>query len=304
MTSTASSTSCGATSSSKSFGSDTTYGVYPSDTTSILDYLEAISAFVFAYQGQAIYFELMNEMKEPQQFPRSCYIAYSIMCCIYGVVVIIVYGYLGKTNTPEFLPDSLLNGTIIKQIVGFLVVLHITVSYVIACQPLHMYLHSTFFPSTYQQTSLLGSIHWFCITFGYIVIGYIVGNLIPYFADVQALIGSLFGAPIIFGWPSVFIFMLYYFSSSSAAPTIGRELREADVDEDSVIDHPTNSSSSTFGRSYKTIFQQMGYKHAIVCCIFLVICTPLFCLLGTIGAIQSIVEDTEQATTKPFQCSN
>ena len=263
---------------SSSFASETTIGIYPG--TTILDYLESLSAFVFAYQGQSIYFELMNEMRHPEEFPKACYIAYGIMCTIYGSVVIVVYGLLGANNTPEFLPDSLSDGTIAKQIVGILVVLHICVSYVIACQPLHMYLHSRIFPSTYQQTSVMGSIHWFCVTFGYIVVGYIVGNLIPYFADVQALIGSLFGASIIFGWPSLFILAMYH--NGSIRP------REYDL------------ASSPW--RFNDTFRQMGYKHAITCSMFLLVCTPLFCILGTSGAVQSIVQDTEQATTKPFQC--
>jgi amino acid permease len=44
------------------FGKSTTYGPLPDIT--ILDFLEALSAFVFAYQGQAIYLELMSEMKD------------------------------------------------------------------------------------------------------------------------------------------------------------------------------------------------------------------------------------------------
>ena len=289
--------------SSETTTTTTTIGIYPG--TTVFQYLESLSAFVFAYQGQSIYFELMNEMSHPKEFPKACYVAYCIMCVIYGSVVIIVYGLLGVNHTPEFLPDSLSDGTFAKQIVGVLVVLHICVSYVIACQPLHMYLHSNIFPSTYQQTSVRGNIHWFCVTFGYIVVGYIIGNLIPYFADVQALIGSLFGAAIIFGYPSLFIFAMYYYhnkNNNNGSSTIGPP-REEGYDDLFVA---TSSTSSSPWRQRlfndNTFLRQMGYKHVITCSMFLLVCTPLFCILGTSGAIQSIVQDTQQTTTKPFQC--
>ena len=146
----------------------------------------------------------------------------------------------------------------------------VTVSYVIACQPLHMWLHATIFPKTFNEDSLVGQIHWFIITFAYIVFGFIVGNLIPFFADVQALIGSLFGAPTIFGWPPLFFIMM--------------------------------CRSKNPESSWKETFQQMGIIHTVLCLLFLFVCTPLFCILGTTGAIQSIIEDSKSAMIKPFQC--
>ena len=247
------------------FGKTTTTGPLPG--TSPLDFLESLSAFVFAYQGQSIYLELMSEMKDARQFPRSCNFAYIVMCSMYGLTVVVAYGFRG-IDTPEFLPDILPAGAA-RTMAGILVVMHITVSYVIACQPLHTWLHSTIFPKTFHGESLRGSLDWFFVTFGYIAFSFCVGNLIPFFADVQALIGSLFGAPTMFGWPVAFYFALY------------RRRTE----------------------SWKSACEQMGWANAGICLLFLFVLTPLFCILGTTGAIQSIIEDAEQAT-KPFQCTS
>jgi hypothetical protein len=188
------------------------------------------------------------------------------MCFAYGLTVVVAYGVKGA-ETPEFLPDSLPAG-FSRRLAGALVVLHITVSYVIACQPLHDWLHHKVFPKTYHEESTVGTIHWFLITGGYLIFGFVVGNLIPFFADVQALIGSLFGAPTIFGWPAVFYLVLFRRKSSS----------------------------------WKEAIESMGYGHALTCFLFLFVCTPIFCILGTTGAIQSIVKDTKEAMT-PFQCN-
>lgn len=245
------------------FGYSTTFGPLPD--TNLFDFLQAMSAFVFAYQGQSIYLELMSEMKDARQFPRACNLAYTFMSFIYGFTILVAYGMKG-IDTPEFLPDSVPAG-VARRIAGALVVLHITVSYVIACQPLHNWLHCTIFPQTYQEESTLGSIHWFLLTVGYLMIGFVIGNLIPFFADVQALIGSLFGAPIVFGWPAAFYLAL----------------------------HRRNT------HSWSEAATCMGYGNLIICSIFLFVCTPLFCLLGTTGAIQSIIQDSKEAV-KPFQC--
>jgi FtsH-binding integral membrane protein len=185
---------------------------------------------------------------------------------VYWLTVSIAYGVKGA-NTSEFLPDSVPEG-LGRRIAGFLVVLHITVSYVIVCQPLHSWFHLKLFPRTYQKESKLGTVHWFLITVGYLIFGFVVGNLIPFFADVQAFIGSLFGAPTIFGWPPAFYIYLHRQQTNS--------WNEAAI--------------------------QMGYGNAAVCVIFLFVCTPLFCVLGTSGAIQSIFEDSKDSVNKPFQC--
>ena len=242
----------------------TTFG--PLQGTNLLDFLKALSAFVFAYQGQSIYLELMSEMKDDREFPMSCNLAYGVMCAVYGLTVIVAYGIKGD-DTPEFLPDAVPPG-LARRVAGGLVVLHITVSYVIACQPLHNWLHCTVFPRTYQKESMLGSIHWFFLTVGYLVFGFFIGILVPFFADVQALIGSLFGAPTIFGWPAAFFLAVHRRSTNTWS--------------DAII--------------------AMGYGNTVICCFFLFICTPLFCLLGTTGAIQSIVQDSKEAIESPFQC--
>lgn len=253
------------TSSASSFGDTTTMAV-PEPTTP-LDFLEALSAFVFAYQGHAIFLELMSEMKEAPQFPKSCGLAYALMCFMYALTVLVAYGIRG-VETEEFLPDILPAGTA-RTMVGVLVCIHIAVSYVIACQPLHMWLHVTLFPSTFQRDTTQGSIHWFLLTAGYLAFGYVIGNCIPFFAAVQALIGSLFGAPTIFAWPVAF-----YLATS-------------------------RKRVNTWGAT----FQLVGWPQMVICGFFLLICTPVFVVLGTSGAIQSIVEDAENAA-EPFTCAD
>ena len=91
---------------SSSFGDTTIIGV--KEGTDAFDYLQSLSSIVFSFQGQSIFLELMNEMKQPQQFGKSVNSAYGIMFFWYASTVIIAYGVEGDTVT-KFLPDILVD---------------------------------------------------------------------------------------------------------------------------------------------------------------------------------------------------
>lgn len=252
------------TSSTRNFGETTIVGVKPG--TDAFDFLQSLSSIVFAFQGQSIFFELMSEMKEPKSFGNSLSSAYSFMLFCYTLTVVIAYGTEG-TNVAGFLPDTLADGSPAKITVGIFVVFHIMVAYVIAVQPFHFWLHATIFPRTFNQPGRHGQIHWLVLTVGYIIFAFIVGNLIPFFADLQALIGALLGSPIVFGWPS-----LYYLLTNR----------------------------NTQG-SWKAAFSHMGIINSFLTLLMLCFITPLFLILGTWGSIDAIIADIADMGT-PFQC--
>lgn len=45
---------------------------------------------------------------------------------------------------------------------------------------------------------------WLAVTAAFLSLAALVANMIPFFADLQELVGALCGAPIIFGWPALF----------------------------------------------------------------------------------------------------
>ena len=68
------------------------------------------------------------------------------MMLVYSSTVIVAYAALGH-SVPGFLPDALSHGPA-RQVVGVMLTFHIIVAYVITAQPLHRFLHATFFPRT------------------------------------------------------------------------------------------------------------------------------------------------------------
>ena len=58
-------------------------------------------------------------------------------------------------------------------------------------QPFHNYFHSKIFHKTLDKSTVHGNIDWFIITGSYLILGFIINNYIPFFEDIQDLIGSL-----------------------------------------------------------------------------------------------------------------
>jgi hypothetical protein len=142
-------------------------------------------------------------------------------------------------------------------------------------------------------------VDWFIITSSYLVVGFIISNSVPFFEDIQNLIGSLvsvnkkygsirilsitsspltispiinsdtkFGAPIVFGWPVTFFVSMRYHEA---------------------------------GGSWQGALKGMGYWHILLCGIFFFVFLPLFCIVGTVSGVFVLVRDVGNSE-KPFSC--
>jgi Transmembrane amino acid transporter protein len=232
------------------------------------DFIGAMASIVFAYQGQSIFFELIGEMKHGQQFPRATLVAYLVMFLSYATTIVIAYGSNGA-DTPGFLPDILKSGSASAIAVSVLTLFHLIVAYVIAVQPLHVWFHKTFFSKTLYHSTWSGTRDWLIISFTFTLFGWTVANLIPFFADIQALIGTLFGAPIMFGWPPLFYFL--------------------------------TKRRNTESKTIKETVASMGMFYTIVSGFMMFVLVPVFVIVGTWGSVKQIIEDAEDAGL-PFQC--
>jgi hypothetical protein len=111
--------------------------------------------------------------------------------------------------------------------------------------------------------------HWLLITVGYVLFAWIVANIVPFFGNLQALIGALLGAQIVFGWLS-----LYFLSANK-----------------------NRNGNSTWAETLRSV----GLINSSISLIFLFIFTPLFCILGTWSGISSIIQDFSSSSS-PFHC--
>ena len=74
----------------------------------------------------------------------------------------------------------------------------------ITALPLHREAHRLLFPRTADTAGGGAAAHWLLISIGQLLLGYVVANAVPFFADFQAFLGALMGAPVLFGFPALF----------------------------------------------------------------------------------------------------
>jgi len=143
-------------------------------------------------------------MKSSVHFPTAVVVSNTLMGGVYLATCIIVVAFQGR-DVAEFLPDSIPEShSTTRLVVGVLVAYHVLISYILMNQPLSNALHAMVSPSTLLDRSKKGRLVWFGITFTLLLFSFWVANAIPFFSAFQALVGSLLGAPLMFGCPAFF----------------------------------------------------------------------------------------------------
>lgn len=179
-----------------------THSLWIPEGTSAMSVFGHLSSFTFAYQGHSVMLEIMREMAAPSDFHKAALLANGIMITVYTSTSVVGYAAFGH-SVAGFLPDSLPNGPA-KRVVGALLIFHTAVAYLIVAQPLHRNLHAIVFPKTLDQLTPLGRTHWLVISLCQLAFSILLCTAVPFFSQLQDLLGSLTGSPMIFGWPAFF----------------------------------------------------------------------------------------------------
>lgn len=109
-----------------------------------------------------------------------------------------------QTDPPGFLFDAIPPGRG-RQLAGFLLWLHVVVSYAINSQAFCASMDRLYFGSI--ETWGLNKkpmIRWMFLTAGVSVAAFVVANAVPFFKDLVALIGALTSIPLSLHLPAVF----------------------------------------------------------------------------------------------------
>ena len=175
----------------------------PVSSGTFFDFFGNIGAFLFAYMGHSMYLEMMREMVDSREFGSIVLpvATFAMVVCYTGTAVAGVCAY--GASVSEFLPNSMPEG-LPKRLVGVLLAFHTLVSYLVTSQPLHRCLHGVVFPSTVDEYTPRAAFDWLLVTCMQLLVSLVAAICIPFFADLQGLLGSLTGAAFIFGFPAFF----------------------------------------------------------------------------------------------------
>eukprot|EP00468_Gymnochlora_sp_CCMP2014_P012853 CAMPEP_0167746016 /NCGR_PEP_ID=MMETSP0110_2-20121227/3472_1 /TAXON_ID=629695 /ORGANISM="Gymnochlora sp., Strain CCMP2014" /LENGTH=313 /DNA_ID=CAMNT_0007630721 /DNA_START=404 /DNA_END=1345 /DNA_ORIENTATION=+ len=178
--------------------SDHKHNIFP-PKESFLDAYSPVSSFIFAYQGQSIFLEVISEMKNPQLWPRSVYVSHTLMASCYALTAIVGYYFKGN-DVPAFLPSGLKDGPA-KTIVNLMVAYHVLVAYIINSVPLVAMLKRRYMNGADTPLS-----KHFILSTVLLWGAWLLTNLIPFFKDMVNIIGALCGSPIMIGLPPLFYY--------------------------------------------------------------------------------------------------
>ena len=84
--------------------------MWPAQTDFLTAYYP-VNAFIFAYQGQTVFLEIMSEMRKPREWPKALWLGQGIMIPAYTITAFAGYYFKGD-NVPSYLPAALSDGMI------------------------------------------------------------------------------------------------------------------------------------------------------------------------------------------------
>jgi len=165
--------------------------------SSFADMLAVIGMVVYAYGGNWMYFEIMSEMKEPQDFPKAYLVNGPLQLGFYLISGLVGYAFRGD-QAKAYLLDELPFGTGFR-IASLMLFLHVLITYSIKSTVLTRHLYQSFTQDPEWEKSI-----WFVLTTLLMVGGSILALSMPFFGEMLGLIGCLLGAPICFFLPIAF----------------------------------------------------------------------------------------------------
>lgn len=172
----------------------------------LMTFLGSATNIAYAYTGHWLYFELMAEMKQPEDFPKVFIFNGPLQVAMYVLVASWGYYYTGKDAKGFFL-DNLHPGLAYQWASGLLLA-HVAVAFLLKNVVLTRWLHSFLSParaSTFvgQPGGVRAHLEFAaCTTF--IMAGcFVVANAVPFFDIMLGFIGGLLAAPISFILPII-----------------------------------------------------------------------------------------------------
>ncbi len=157
-------------------------------------FVSGFSAFlniVFTWIGHIMYPTFIAEMKDPREFPKALYAVTVAEFVLFSVTGIVVYRYTGQYTTAPAV------GTLkpVFKKIAFAFVLPTTIIIgVLYASVVAKYLFSRIFLGTrhYNNHTVIGWAGWVgCVTFTW-VLGWVIGESIPFFSSLLGLMSALF----------------------------------------------------------------------------------------------------------------
>jgi len=158
----------------------------------------AMTNIVYSYTGHWLYFELMAEMRKPEEFPRVFFINAPLQIGLYLLVACWGYYFAGDQAKGQFL-DNLSDG-LAFQVASIILFVHVCIAFLVKNVVLAHYIHGLMSPRV-EDEGLRARIEYAACSVFLLFLGFLVANAIPFFSNLLGLIGGLLSGPVSFLLP-------------------------------------------------------------------------------------------------------
>jgi amino acid permease len=165
----------------------------------------AFSKIAFAYAGQFLYLEIMAEMSEPQDFPKSFILAGPYQVGMYLISACVGYAYKGQ-NAQGLMVNFIPRNGWLRLAAAFLFI-HMIVTYLIKASVLSRALHRAVSPKHVNDKNFRGKLEWFLSTVTVMISCILIANTIPFFDPLTGLIGASFVPIACWNLPIIFYYL-------------------------------------------------------------------------------------------------
>lgn len=186
-------------------GVGNTFAVIPPRLTSFDQGAMAVSNIVLAYNSQIAFPSIIDEMKEPRDFPKALAMLQCVTIPFYVLVAVVIYYYAGQdVQAPAIGSAPILVRKIAYGIATPTIIVAGVIAALVAAKQIYGDIWKNKAPKieTEKTTRAYGS--WYGILAALWVVAWLIAEAIPVFHQLLAVIGALFGTWFALGFCSMF----------------------------------------------------------------------------------------------------
>jgi len=168
-------------------------------------FVGSMSTFCFAYAGSPIYMELLGELSEPRDFPKTFLISSPYQLVFYLISAVSQYAFQGSASGGK-ITDALPEGSSVSIAANAFLATHMIVTFLCKAQIISRDIHLNMFRKTVMDFNWKGKVHWFICTMITLSVSFLVSNAVPNFNTLLELLGAFQTPYLGFMVPSICYF--------------------------------------------------------------------------------------------------
>jgi hypothetical protein len=187
---------------------DHAYLVVPSRLTSFAAGAVSVSQMITAFTGHIAYFNIIDEMRKPNDFPKALAFLQIAALSFYIVVAVVIYSYMGQHVSSPALGSA---SPLFRKICYGISLPTIVVAGVINAHICAKRCHDLAWrrqPSVTKEKTFRAWASWLAFGAGSWVLSWLIAESIPVFNDMLGVIGAGFTAWFCLGFNNILWFHL------------------------------------------------------------------------------------------------